>query len=261
MSRYWALGTIALFVVFILGGLLITGALVRQIEPTCSARVSARKQNGGEQKSQDGRIEQQAARTNEHAPENLAFPFEPKNPIQHTATPETHAEPARWYQRAWWEGFFCDLKISDVAIGYFTYCLVVVGAFQAFWMWRTANLAERSMLDLERAHLFGGPMPTVHRWPDKSLVWIVAQNYGRSPGILKEFWIGFASQEPAGDKPTYRQEDGRLLKFDMAIQPGNPFGSLLPTPNRVQIHRSSLLFRLYPISRPSPKAAFQPILQ
>jgi hypothetical protein len=41
---------------------------------------------------------------------------------------------------AWWKKFFCDLKVSDVAISYFTFCLVVVGVFQALYLLKALKI-------------------------------------------------------------------------------------------------------------------------
>ena len=60
-------------------------------------------------------------------------------------------EGKNWYEYGWWKKFLCELKIGDVAIGFFTYCLVVVGAFT---MWVVDKTAKRT----ERAYIVcGGP--------------------------------------------------------------------------------------------------------
>lgn len=63
-------------------------------------------------------------------------------------------ENKHWYYREWWKKFFCELKIGDFAIGFFTFCLVIVGGFQAYWMWRTLATADKALIAGERAFVF-----------------------------------------------------------------------------------------------------------
>lgn len=68
------------------------------------------------------------------------------------------------HTESWWTDFRCDLKFSDALVGYLTFCLVIVGLFQAKWMGDTvdatliaANAADESakaLPKLERAFLF-----------------------------------------------------------------------------------------------------------
>ena len=86
-------------------------------------------------------------------------------------------------------GLLCnELKITDVALTFFTYCLVIVGWFQI----RSNSTTIR---ELERAQLFCGPISPLLT-PDGTLMQFVVSNYGRTLGVIKEFHYEFSDNEP-----------------------------------------------------------------
>src|SRR5216683_1391784 len=101
-------------------------------------------------------------------------------------------------QTNWWQRFICEMKITDVIIGFFTYCLVVVGVFQAY---RTSH----TLMELERAYVFPA-------WTDmdvaengKVTIHFRVRNVGRSPAVLKGFWIKFVQDgRPLPRRPDYK---------------------------------------------------------
>jgi hypothetical protein len=112
---------------------------------------------------------------------------------------------------SWFEKFLCDAKITDVAIAFFTYCLVVVGWFQL-------SGGEKILRDVERAHVFArisvtasGYAPTVR---------IRADNSGRGPATLRAIVGKFSAKEPW----WYMNLKGadRHDKLDELIAPNEP---------------------------------------
>lgn len=45
---------------------------------------------------------------------------------------------------AWGARFLCEIKISDLVTIWLTWCLVIVGAFQAWWLFRTLSATEKA---------------------------------------------------------------------------------------------------------------------
>lgn len=99
--------------------------------------------------------------------------------------------------RSWWNKFLCDFKIGDFAIGFFTYCLVVVGYF-------TMQSADVNTKRKERAYvicagLHGIPMKgwrrtwEIEKRAEASMFkgpWRMAlHNLGQTPGFtVKVEW-------------------------------------------------------------------------
>jgi hypothetical protein len=60
-------------------------------------------------------------------------------------------------QQSWGSEFLCEIKVSDLVTIWLTWCLVIVGGMQAWWLYGTlaatakaANTAERALIELER---------------------------------------------------------------------------------------------------------------
>jgi hypothetical protein len=114
------------------------------------------------------------------------------------------------------QSWFCDLKLTDVALVFFTYCLAVVG-------WATMRNDARNVRDLERATLFAGPAATANGViinPGGTAVHVSVTNYGRSPGMLKELFAEFSTTEPMGDKCVYGKGiGGKKISLDVVVLP------------------------------------------
>jgi hypothetical protein len=120
--------------------------------------------------------------------------------LQNTEPGNEKAEAVKHKYGSWLNDFFCEAKISDIAIGLFTYCLVLVGYFQAHWLQKTvdatltaasaAKEAAEYIPRVERAYLFlhdeirdfhlalaPGQLSTVR---------IAFKNHGKTPAIIIE---------------------------------------------------------------------------
>jgi hypothetical protein len=239
--------SIAILLILILGGLALVVYGAQWVEPACASR------------SENG----------ERRPIGIAPAPDPAAP----AELGRRADGATaWYQRDWWVSFICDMKIGDVAIAYFTYCLVVVGVFllavfadQARGMRetvdamrdiardlsrdmggsialaaratgameqvakqvevsaeaakRSANAAGRSLVDLERPHLFlavrennfaeflSEAAETVHLdRVEPPTVACCFKNFGKTPAVLSSlticYWPFASAPEEAEAQPV-----------------------------------------------------------
>jgi hypothetical protein len=110
-------------------------------------------------------------------------------------------------QSDWGHDFWCSATVTDYAIAYFTYCLVVVGAFS---LWRSEYILRAS----ERAHIFPDirngavPIPGVQAL-------IVPRNTGRSAGIIREIYGQYSLTEP---RFNVRYIGGDLHRFDTIVE-------------------------------------------
>jgi hypothetical protein len=208
---------IALFLALILGGLGITVLGIVAIAPVCSLEQAPK------QERQNSGVGKRSPDSNQHSPSHptpsLYFAHAIENPTQtsHQTTPPNEGT-------GWWGKFFCDMKIGDAALVYFTYCLVVAGAFQAFYVLRTVQGAEQSMLILESAYVFAGIGGTQRGEIEPGRPVIVphvsAVNYGRTPGFVSFIsWdLCGADPEPAA-LPTHRSEYGHQIFVGWTLPP------------------------------------------
>jgi hypothetical protein len=162
-------------------------------------------------------------------------------------------------------------KLSDFLLLFLTYCLAIVGYFQIL-------RSEEHTRTIERAFIFGGPLfisqqPVLLGTPPlpgvianadgTSSVKIVAQNFGRTPGIIKRVFVQFSLNEPMGDQPVYGT--GQSHAPDLILQPNNPIYPIRQEPFSSQytvshycfgyieyidmfrnIHTSRWCFRIFP---------------
>ncbi len=126
--------------------------------------------------------------------------------------------------RNWVPQWLCgDVKATDWALIFFTYCLVLVG-------WFTMRSNENVLRDIERAHLFAGPYHGQITVADNKIaIPIAVDNNGRTTGFLKEFYGEFSATEPTG-KVVYDRRKGRSVPFDSGVAPGPAHGSLAIKP-------------------------------
>jgi hypothetical protein len=105
----------------------------------------------------------------------------------------------------------CDVRITDIALVYFTYCLVIVG-------WFTLRSGERTSRDLERAIIVGGPTANPGRDAEGNIILIPQfANYGRSFASLKEIRIGVSDDEPVSSTPDYSRLETH--QHDLVVHP------------------------------------------
>jgi hypothetical protein len=116
--------------------------------------------------------------------------------------------------------FICDAKLTDLGVVFFTFCLVIVG-------WFGIKRSDQTFRRMERAYIFAGPyQPAIVG--GRTITHISIENFGRSPGILKEAYGEFSTTEPVDNIPTYKH--GSARKFDNAIPPVQPRAPNYPPP-------------------------------
>jgi hypothetical protein len=93
----------------------------------------------------------------------------------------------------WGQEFICGLKISDLVTMWLTWCLVVVGGFQAWWLFetlkatdKTAEVTKSDLLVGQRAYVYVSFQPSVQKNQDTGNVsgWGITpiwQNFGSTP--------------------------------------------------------------------------------
>ncbi len=145
----------------------------------------------------------------------------------------------------WTPAALCEeIKITDLTLVFFTYCLVVVG-------WFTMRNADYISKRTERAYLFAGPTHprektsiTVTIEEDHTRVPIAVENYGRTTGLLRKLFVDFSETEPSGEA-TYDSTSGKLMTFDMAFLPNDKtsrYGSPCPDPFISRFTKPHFLF-------------------
>ena len=106
--------------------------------------------------------------------------------------------------------FFCDTKITDWTLVFFTYALVVVG-------WFTLRSNEQTAVDTERAYIF-----LSHKEPgiDNGFVALELQtvNQGRMFGVLKEIKYKFIRELPK--TPADAQWEWEVMDYDWTLPAG-----------------------------------------
>jgi hypothetical protein len=95
-----------------------------------------------------------------------------------------------------------DLRLTDLALVFFTYCLVIVG-------WFSLRASERNLETLERAYMFHGYSPLEFRG-DQARFTLVMINAGRMPGGVKE--VGWKFLRRNDLPPSRSQIDGSSVQ-------------------------------------------------
>jgi len=128
------------------------------------------------------------------------------------AEAQSGTDHANWKPMGWWKKFLCDAKITDVALAFFTYCLIVVGGFQARYLYHTV-IATRTAAEhiprVERAFIHGGVHPggrTLICGGKKIRVRFSMANYGKTPGFIKSVKVGSGQLAGLSDDPNYSAE-------------------------------------------------------
>jgi hypothetical protein len=114
------------FLCFILGGLALFICGARTIEPWCTAP------DWNQNNIQNKGSKNESTKQNQQPPDNITITLQSVKPDNKSDTAENERENKPWYSLGWWKKFFCESKIGDLAVAYFTYCLVVVGAFETW---------------------------------------------------------------------------------------------------------------------------------
>ena len=113
-------------------------------------------------------------------------------------------------------GYCEQTKLTDLAVIFFTSCLVIVG-------WFSIRSGERNTKDLERAYIFGTPQIDATKFiGGNTFIEIMLHNTGRTPGTIKSIY-GEVSKttEPFG-VPVYRNGNKRDANGMLVPTLGNP---------------------------------------
>jgi hypothetical protein len=105
----------------------------------------------------------------------------------------------------------CDAKGTDLALVYFTFCLVIVG-------WFGIRSGERNTEAIERAYLFLGNSPP--RFRNRRINFHLAvTNTGRCPGIMKCIRYAFIQRDVLPSTPREADWDWETIKYDWVTPP------------------------------------------
>jgi len=115
-----------------------------------------------------------------------------------------------------------EIKITDIAIAFFTYCLVIVGWFQL-------RSNEKTVLDLERAYVSGGG-------PNIGQHFVVTvDNYGKTPATLIEYAVEFCDVTKIPDHPLYKDVGYQRIPHRANLRPKTTFAiAAHPVPTGLQ---------------------------
>jgi hypothetical protein len=126
----------------------------------------------------------------------------------------------------WVTKFFCDAKIGDISIAFFTWCLVIVGGLQASRLRETIATMEQTerpfMIFAENFAISGLTSPPNETGKVKLALTYSFRNYGRSPALLRRYSIVIRIDRELPPVPDY--EAYQQTRYTVAVN-GN-FGSL-----------------------------------
>src|SRR5262249_9222545 len=102
------------------------------------------------------------------------------------------------------------IKVTDKLLVLFTGCLVIVGIFQAFYLWSTFTSAERTTKTIETAYVFAGIGKMSSRTDENGkVIWVTfgpsPANYGKTPALISHIDWGICpeSEIPPDPVPNY----------------------------------------------------------
>jgi len=235
---------VVLFVALIVGFalLLIVGTV--SIEPSCSAEINRAEQQPPERDS--GHQPAPESPTGEVVRAQDSAQITPQQ-----SKPSSDLHEVHWYEKGWWKRLLCETKIGDLLLIYFTYCLVVVGGFQAYYLWeagrisavaanaarKSADVAEASLKDLERPWLYWhsivpfGILPpggAVNMYPTATtkhapMVTCTLINIGRMPAIMGTCFYNLVLLNELPPSPVY---EGGQATLKGIVQVGKTTGPI-----------------------------------
>jgi len=140
-------------------------------------------------------------------------------------------DPKNEYKEYIYEILCGEIKATDLALVYFTFCLVMVG-------WATMQNVDETARRTERAYVFGGgPFgPTKPRWVEalkngtvyreakhfKDPRRMTIYNYGRTAAFITRVEYGFCDELPEGMRVSKAMDSG-ALKYCIVPSPSNVF--------------------------------------
>jgi hypothetical protein len=158
---------------------------------------------------------QQAAKPNQQASSKSSDRIE--DPLLRQINQNDVAKSEDQHQRKegeWWDGFFCEVKATDVALAYFTLFLVF-GTFALWWatsdIARDANQSSEMLVNMEAPYVTGGgDFESVGgRWFFR----LDVENHGKTPAFMTGYDLQFATlaevkKELKEVKENFRHMDG-----------------------------------------------------
>ncbi len=107
----------------------------------------------------------------------------------------------------------CKTRVSDLALIFFTYCLVVVG-------WLTISASNSNMRAVERARIYTGVITDgiLVTNDGRTRAPLGLTNQGKTAGTIKRIACGFTLTEPAGDATDYSAAE--TVAKNSAVPPG-----------------------------------------
>ena len=143
---------------------------------------------------------------------------------------DSKSEPYNYQSNGnkWISKFFCEAKIGDVAIAFFTYCLVIVGGLQARRLRQTIATMEQT----ERPFMLVSELTVkgINSAPDnagmvKLTIEYRMSNYGRSPAFLKTTFLNLVVVGTLPEPPNYA--NAQSVRFIVAVN--GWYGSVAPS--------------------------------
>lgn len=147
----------------------------------------------------------------------------------HTKQAEKLQNQANGTQANRAENLLENVKITDVLLALFTGLLVVVGGFQAYWLWgtveATATVATAgkesadAAIATERAYVFPGYDPITFDDQGHATIPLVMTNVGKTPAVIKEVGFAFLNRADLPASPEQADWQWLIIPYDWAITP------------------------------------------
>ena len=146
---------------------------------------------------------------------------------------------ADWENGGFWNRFFCEIKFSDAALVWLTLCLVVVGAFQGYWLARTVKVSETAAQAAETS-----ANAVVSQLRAYAIVFSrdIIEPTADSPNFIHRLEIRNTGQTPAFNlcvvSRTCVLDYPLPPNFDFSIEIGENQSSMMLGPNEKTLHDS-----------------------
>jgi hypothetical protein len=206
----------SVFLFFVLAGFACFLAFLLWIEPNCRhspGEFQIDSQNWTKDNSETSYQEQYPSAQTHYSATNFFPIINPALAEAGSYEADNNPNSAYWNPTGWWQKFFCEAKVTDVALAFFTYCLIVVGGFQARYLYNTvaatkeaadaAALNAQAVINSERAHIFididvenitreipHANLVTKPEFEDHMITALrlsyTLKNYGKTPAIIRD---------------------------------------------------------------------------
>lgn len=185
--------------------------------------------NAGKQQPGDAHIQKND--TQKGKPSNAGSSPQPHfgKPEQSPAGQEAKPTDKKVESLNWTRTFWCDSKFSDFAVVYLTYCLAVIGVFQAYWLARTIDAAEDSNERQIRAYVHIQSICRQNSRDDPNIYEMIVtyRNYGQTPAYDVRAWMGVDVKGVPADSEFIRPSGTMPLGTEI-LPPGRHSEFLLP---------------------------------